>query len=150
MIGVTFKTDAMHRALEEYVRKAHDMAQAALTDATRAAEASARATIHATTVRRTGELEDSWSSSWRGPYTRGLTNWSGHAGFINSGTRPHVIAARRVQFLRFQMNGQTMFRRSVNHPGTKARPFVALAMASGQMALKASAQTGVERLAREF
>jgi hypothetical protein len=57
---------------------------------------------------------------------------------LNDGTRPHriaaggaavaafgsaaVIGAKRA--LKFQMNGQTMFRRAVNHPGTKPDPFL--------------------------
>lgn len=150
MISVTIKTDGINRAVEAYARKLHDVAQASLVAATDAAEASARQTIHATTTRRTGDLEDNWSTSWRGPHLRGLTSHSGHAGFINDGTRPHPIVARRAKFLRFQMNGQTMFRRSVNHPGTRARPFVALAQAAGQMAMRASAQTNLDRIAREF
>ncbi len=44
--------------------------------------------------------------------------------YMNDGTKPHVIAARRVRFLRFQgASGATIFRRSVNHPGTKATHF---------------------------
>lgn len=57
---------------------------------------------------------------------------------LNDGTPPHritaggkavaafgaaaVIGAKKA--LKFQMNGQTMFRRAVNHPGTKPDPFL--------------------------
>lgn len=33
-------------------------------------------------------------------------------------TKPHVIDARRAKVLRFQMGGETVFRRKVNHPGS--------------------------------
>lgn len=150
MITVEIKTDAVKRALEAYAQKLHAVAQDCLVAATDAAEASARATIRATTTRRTGSLEESWAASWRAPFKRGLFNFSDHADFIENGTRPHVIEARRVRYLRFIVNGELLFRRRVNHPGTKARPFTALASAAGQMAMKASADAGVSRLAREF
>lgn len=150
MIGLTLKVDEMKRALEAYARKLETVARVAVMDASEAAQASAVSTIHATTTRRTGQLEDSWIHIWRGPFQRLLRNTSNHAGFIDGGTRPHFIAARRATFLRFQMNGVTMFRRSVNHPGTRPRPFVALSAAVGQMALKASAQSGIDRIASEF
>jgi hypothetical protein len=61
-------------------------------------------------------------------------------GYVDQGTRPHVIRPRRGRFLRFQAGarakttpgslssgggggGVTTFRRGVNHPGTKARGF---------------------------
>lgn len=60
--------------------------------------------------------------------------------FVDEGTRPHTIRARRAKFLRFMAGarakttpgslrsgsgggGSLMFRRSVNHPGSKARGF---------------------------
>lgn len=47
-----------------------------------------------------------------------------YAAFVNDGTRPHVIRPRRAQVLRFQIGGRTVFAKVVNHPGTKARPFL--------------------------
>lgn len=43
--------------------------------------------------------------------------------FLERGTRPHVIAARRVKFLRFEVGGTILFRKKVNHPGTKGQGF---------------------------
>lgn len=155
MIGLTIRTDAMRRSLETYARKLHDVAQKALVDATEAAQASAKTTIHATTTRRTGDAEDNWGSTWLGPYKRRLKSFSGHAGFIESGTHGHFIPgsfmpARGGKTLAFMWHGKLTFRRWVYHPGTKARPFLDTANASGQMAMKASAQIGLDRIAREF
>lgn len=47
-----------------------------------------------------------------------------YAGMVHDGTRPHVIRPRRAQVLRFQVGGRVVFARVVNHPGTRARPFL--------------------------
>ena len=47
-----------------------------------------------------------------------------YAAMVNDGTRPHVIRSRTKQVLRFQVGGRVVFARVVNHPGTKARPFL--------------------------
>lgn len=47
-----------------------------------------------------------------------------YAPFLEYGTRPHRIVARRGQALRFlDRTGKLRFARSVNHPGTRPRPF---------------------------
>ena len=48
-----------------------------------------------------------------------------YSGYVNDGTRPHTIRPRRTGgVLRFQVGGQVVFARVVNHPGTRARPFL--------------------------
>jgi len=47
-----------------------------------------------------------------------------YAAMVNDGTRPHVIRPRNAKVLRFTVGGQVVFARVVNHPGTKARPFL--------------------------
>ena len=47
-----------------------------------------------------------------------------YAAMVNDGTRPHVIRPRNRQVLRFRVGGQVVFARVVNHPGTRARPFL--------------------------
>ena len=39
------------------------------------------------------------------------------------GSRPHKIVARRGKALRFFIGGKAVFRKSVNHPGLRPRPF---------------------------
>lgn len=48
--------------------------------------------------------------------------------YVESGTRPHMILPRNGVALRFMMNGQEVFARKVNHPGTKAQPFMGPAL----------------------
>lgn len=47
-----------------------------------------------------------------------------HAPYVEFGTGPHVIKARNKKALAFKAGGQTVVVRQVNHPGTKAQPFV--------------------------
>lgn len=50
--------------------------------------------------------------------------WSApYAGYVEYGTRPHVIKPRRASALRFVAGGRTVFAKKVNHPGTKPRKF---------------------------
>ncbi|MGL4300200.1 MAG: HK97 gp10 family phage protein [Candidatus Neomicrothrix subdominans] len=47
-------------------------------------------------------------------------NTADHAGYIERGTKPHVIEPRRPGGrLRFELDGATIFARRVNHPGTR-------------------------------
>jgi hypothetical protein len=50
-----------------------------------------------------------------------------YAAFVENGTKPHTITAKRQTTLRFVQNGAVRFSRSVRHPGTKPRPFMAQA-----------------------
>jgi hypothetical protein len=48
-----------------------------------------------------------------------------YALYVHEGTRPHMIFPRRPGgVLAFEVDGRTVFARSVHHPGTKARPFL--------------------------
>ncbi len=55
----------------------------------------------------------------------GVEATADHAAAVHQGSRPHYIRARPGGALRFVWHGQEMFRRSVWHPGTRARPFLA-------------------------
>ena len=148
MFTVKVDTSGMRRALENFRRELHEAAQESLRQAAREAQTAAILAIKAQTKRHTGDLEDNWGQVWLGPYELRLKNFSGHADFIEKGTKPHRIQAKRARALAFQAGGRTIFRRVVNHPGTTPRPFIALAMASGQMALRDSATQAVDRLAK--
>lgn len=47
----------------------------------------------------------------------------GNAARLSGGTEPHEIRAHG-RALRFEMNGETMFRKRVQHPGTKPDPYL--------------------------
>jgi hypothetical protein len=48
----------------------------------------------------------------------------GAASLLENGTHAHTITARNGGMLRFFVNGNAVFRRSVKHPGAAARPFM--------------------------
>jgi hypothetical protein len=66
-----------------------------------------------------------------GPFrvTGGVTSHAPYSAFVHQGTRPHVIKPRNASALKFQAGGKTVFAKSVNHPGTRARPFLTNAVA---------------------
>lgn len=47
----------------------------------------------------------------------------------HEGTRRHRIVARNARALAFVWHGRLVFFRSVNHPGTRANPYLVVAMA---------------------
>jgi hypothetical protein len=53
-----------------------------------------------------------------------IRNTAPHAGYVERGTKPHRIVARRAKALRFVAGGRVVFARSVWHPGTKATWFL--------------------------
>lgn len=47
-----------------------------------------------------------------------------YAQHVEFGTRPHKIKAKPGGVLHFKVNGRDVFAKEVNHPGTKAQPFL--------------------------
>lgn len=68
-----------------------------------------------------------------------------NAARLNDGTKPHRIEAVRAKFLRFSLGGQTMFRKGVNHPGTKADHFLDRAADIAEEALDEGVDTAVDK-----
>lgn len=69
--------------------------------------------------------------SWRRrivPYSNGalviLFTEDAIAYYYWSGTKAHPIVARFAKALHFFVNGQELFRKRVNHPGTRPHPYV--------------------------
>jgi hypothetical protein len=50
-----------------------------------------------------------------------------YAAAVHDGSAPHIIKARKKKALRFVMDGEVVFAKSVRHPGTRPRPFLAKA-----------------------
>lgn len=78
---------------------------------------------------RTGNLGRSIEPdpiTFAGPFRveTGVTAHANYARYVHDGTAPHVIRPRQARALRFQMGSRTVFAASVNHPGTRARPFL--------------------------
>ena len=60
------------------------------------------------------------------PYrvTGGVEATADYAAAVHEGSRPHTIRPRNAKSLRFVWHGRVVYRKSVWHPGTKARPFL--------------------------
>jgi hypothetical protein len=72
---------------------------------------------------RTGEMRRSVqqrSSGLEGEVMVGAP----YAVFVASGTQPHIIRPVRAQALRFEVGGDVVFAKRVQHPGTQPNPFV--------------------------
>ncbi len=64
----------------------------------------------------------------------GFVAAGGVAHWLEYGTRPHRIEGN--PWLVFSVNGETVFARGVNHPGTKPRPFMSKARDAGAKSLE--------------
>lgn len=148
---VDVKFDDLRRSLERLSQSGlDDAASHGLAAGLKAAEEAALAVIDMTTVRRTGALRDGTLAYQRSSRQGIFFSSAKHAIFVNDGTRPHVIEARRAKMLRFEIGGQTIFRRRVNHPGTKPRPFAAMARAAGEAVTQIAAQARADEIAAAF
>jgi HK97 gp10 family phage protein len=73
-------------------------------------------------------------------------NQAPYAGYVEFGTKPHVIRAKKAKALKFQVGGTTVYARKVNHPGTRPHPYVEPAFTHwvdslGTMAAEANVRT---------
>lgn len=59
-----------------------------------------------------------------------------YASFVENGTRPHVIEARRARFLRWESADGVHFAVSVNHPGGRPYPFLGPALLRSETLLE--------------
>ena len=73
-----------------------------------------------------------------------------YASFLENGTRAHEIHARPGGVLRFQVNGQWVSARAVQHPGTKPRPFMALAALKGAEILTRELEKNIAKATEGF
>ncbi|MCX0246409.1 hypothetical protein [Streptomyces drozdowiczii] len=73
-------------------------------------------------LRASGRIESRRTLGLRTIYTIGFDVH--YAPFVNDGTKPHKIRPKRAKALKFNVGGRTVFATVVNHPGTKANPFL--------------------------
>lgn len=75
-----------------------------------------------------------------------------HASFVEEGTKPHIIRARRAKTLAFYSEtlNRFVFPRSVNHPGTKPTRFFSRAVASAEQNLNARITEELRALSKQF
>ncbi len=72
---------------------------------------------------RTGRLRDSITREVFENHAIVRTN-SGYGRYVNDGTQPHIIYPKHGRFLRFEIEGKTIYAKRVRHPGFTGRHFV--------------------------
>lgn len=92
-----------------------------------------RDSINVTRRSTAGGLEARFTSS--APYAR----------YVEEGTAPHRIEPRQALALHWQDRGRNVFAARVNHPGTKANPFVRNAIQSMLPLMKQRLRTKAEQ-----
>jgi hypothetical protein len=78
------------------------------------------------------------------------SNRTPYAPFIEYGTKPHIIRARRAKALRFMQRGKVVFRRWVRHPGTRPYQFLYRAVNSAARICNQGLFQDMARIARSF
>lgn len=73
-------------------------------------------------LRASGRIESRRTLGLRTIYTVGFDVH--YAPLVNDGTKPHKIRPKTKKALKFNVGGRTVFATVVNHPGTKANPFL--------------------------
>ncbi len=84
---------------------------------------------------QSGALRRSIVRGGRGTWNHFIKATAKHAAYVEYGTRPHTIEARRARALRFVQAGKVRFARSVRHPGTKPTHFMQRARDFGERTL---------------
>lgn len=81
------------------------------------AEMEARVPVRTGRLRQSIQVRTSGKNITVGPDTP-------YAAFVEFGTKPHVIEAKNKKALAFMVGGRAVVVKKVNHPGTKAQPYV--------------------------
>lgn len=98
---------------------------------------------------KTGELRDKMHTHVRSNVNGASGDvqlTADHASYVRDGTGPHPIVARNAQALRFTIAGRVVFRKSVQHPGTKPNDFTKNGIERGQQLLERDANASLARL----
>lgn len=143
---------AQVRAAHARLLRGHDTAVADELDAA-GDFAAQHARQHAKFRDRTGRLRDSTKHRVRmGRYrSRVRLRWRRrYALFVEAGTRPHVIRAKRKKYLRFVSRGRLVFAKQVNHPGTRPYKFGWKAAHAAHRVLGPRLRARMTQLARRF
>jgi hypothetical protein len=74
-----------------------------------------------------------------------------YASFVENGTKPHRIEARKAKALRWEgSDGEVHFAKGVNHPGTKPHPFMGPGFVKVEQVLEAQVNLAIAKAAEEL
>lgn len=75
-----------------------------------------------------GRLSGSFTLAKQSDLTWKISTNVEYAEAVQEGTKPRAIVPVRAKALAFNVNGKTVIVRRVNHPGTKANPYITRAL----------------------
>lgn len=142
-----FDLSALRSSHDEFLARHAAMVSGALYDAGNVAVAETL--LHPGFTPRTGGLQK--ATKFKVLKTAGgkivrLRNDKPYAGYVEEGTRPHRIVAKNGRALRFLgRDGNYVFRRAVNHPGTRPYWFLNRAQITAAARLKSMLEAGMRR-----
>lgn len=123
-VKITIKNmDAILLAWKVAPRKMAEGVHTAIAKTVLKIEREAKREAPVNKVRGGGNLRQSISSRMTGMASGVVEVGAEYGVFVHEGTRPHTITVRGRKVLANKRTGQ-VFGRTVNHPGTKANPFL--------------------------
>jgi HK97 gp10 family phage protein len=69
---------------------------------------------------------------------------------VEFGSEPHIIAPDTAEALKFTVDGETVYTSKVNHPGTRAQPYLRPAVREHSNYLTRQLQRELDKLAKEI
>lgn len=142
-IGLAEIEQAIGRGQQALVQGVHDAADKAAREALESVQRKHRY------VDRTGTLTTKARARLTNITFMGAQSeiwWPAkYASFVDAGTRPHLIQARRAPLLAFMWHGRLIRTRMVIHPGTKPTGFAGDAYRKAEAVLEREAELAVKR-----
>jgi hypothetical protein len=124
VIEIRIDAAAFRESIMRASRELQAGARQALGQSAQMAVEAARSTPLFKDGKSTPHLRETISRVRSGPWAWAIKASAKHALFVEKGTKPHRIEARRRKTLRFVQHGEVRFRRWVWHPGTKPTYFM--------------------------
>jgi hypothetical protein len=151
-VKIDIKVDGAKRALDQLLKDIIDATSRSMDEGLDAAEAMAKARIMAQTKSHTHRLLDGIQPVQLSATKGRLFALAPYSGFIDTGTKPHLIPVRKSKkspkqsSRSFEKGGVRVF----HHPGTAARPFVLPATVTGERVFHDNLLARVGNLAGSF
>lgn len=101
--------------------------------------------IRRTPKGRTGRMRRGWHTRVAGDDAVIITNTEPYAGYVDQGTRPHLIVPRNAKALAFRIGNRMVFARSVHHPGTKPQNIVSRTLSEDRSRFEAAMRNAMGR-----
>lgn len=120
MIGCRIDSSALRKKFEQAERTLDASIEKVLVDVANVARKLATQKFQS----RTGKLARSIRATRVKSNEYRLEATAPYAGYVEHGTKPHIITPRNGSFLRFVVGGKVVYARRVRHPGTKPTHFM--------------------------